>query len=507
MINKVKHVNNLKSLAGPKRKMMGELSIDVLEGFHKEFIENSKNLFAQNVISRADPFETCLQRKVLERSAPVFTHKVDEVKPMTNQKSSGRCWIFAALNTMRVPFMKANNLDDFEFSQAYLFFWDKIERSNYFLNTIADIYQRNPKEDANGRLGSFLLKSPISDGGQWDMIVNLVEKHGVVPKKCFPETFSCEKSLRMNGILKSKLREFANDIHKLIDSNGGTDDASVRQLINKQMKIIFRIVSICLGSPPQEFTWEYYDKSKKYRKVANISPLNFYETLVKPNFDLQSKVCLVSDPRPTNETGRTYTVDCLGNVVGGKRTIYNNQPIDVLMEVASKSIKAGEPVWFGCEVGKHMASKEGLLDLDAHDYNMVFDTNVNLNLSKADRLIYGDSSMTHAMVLTGFRVDNYETIPNGKANNGEDQEIVEDKDGIEEIDDKIHEKITKWRVENSWGEDKHEKGYLAMTNEWFREFVFEVVVDRKFCSDEVLKVFDLEPELLPAWDPMGALAN
>jgi len=273
------------------------------------------------------------------------------------------------------------------------------------------------------------------------------------------------------------------------------------------MKTIFRIVSICLGSPPKQFTWEYYDKSKKYQKVENLSPLNFYETLVKPNFDIHSKVCLVSDPRPTNATGKTYTVDCLGNVVGGKRTIYNNQPIDVLMEVTAKSIKEGEAVWFGCEVGKHMASKEGLLDLEAHDYNMVFDTSVNLTLSKADRMIYGDSSMSHAMVLTGFRVENYESIPNGKTTNGLDHADAEKHDSTTEEDDKIHEKITKWRVENSWGEDKHEKGYLAMTNEWFREFVFEVVVDRKFCSQEVLDVFEQEPELLPAWDPMGALAN
>jgi len=506
MLKQLKDINKFKLLASSQSKMSGQLTTDILGDFHKEFVENSKHLFAQNVISRADPFETCIQRKVLERSSPVFTHKVDEVKPITNQKSSGRCWIFAALNTIRIPFMKANNLEDFEFSQAYLFFWDKIERSNYFLNTVADIYQRSPKEDANGRLGNFLLKSPISDGGQWDMIINLIEKHGVMPKRCFPETFSCENSLRMNRILTSKLREFAYDIHRHIDSNGGTDDGSVRNLIYEQMKTIFRIVSICLGSPPKQFTWEYYDKSKKYQKVENISPLDFYENLVKPNFDINSKVCLVSDPRPANKMGKTYTVDCLGNVVGGRRTIYNNQPIDVLMKVSAKSIEAGEPVWFGCDVGKHIATKEGLLDLEAHDYQMAFDTSVHLNLSKADRLIYGDSLMTHAMVLTGFRLENYVAVPNSEI------DIQLEQRGLDEVtkdeeDDKIHEKITKWRVENSWGEDKHEKGYLAMTNDWFSEFVFEVVVDRKFCSQEVLQVLDQEPEILPAWDPMGVLVK
>jgi len=449
-------------------------------------------------------------------------------------------------------------LDDFELSQAYLFFWDKIERSNYFLHAIADSYRRSPKEEVDGRLVSFLLKSPISDGGQWDMVVNLIEKHGVMPKKCFPETHCSEKSLRMNAILKSKLREFAHDIHKHIDK--GNDDNSVISLIRDQMKTIYRIVCICLGSPPKEFTWEYYNKSKKYQKIENISPLEFYLIHVKPSFDVSSKVCLVSDPRPKNPTGQTYTVDCLGNVVGGRKTIYNNQPIESLIDVTAKSIKNGEPVWFGCEVGKHMASKEGILDLNAHDYQMVFDTNVNLNLSKAERLLYGDSLMTHAMVLTGYSVENYEDILTKKQNDTakatkttssnlnkscKDQvaddckdisavkqdDTNENKTKNEHIEEKLNSQltqmsinrdiqapeedfrseiiknITKWRVENSWGEDRNEKGFLIMTNEWFHQFVFEVVVDRKYCTPEILDAFDLEPKVLPAWDPMGALAR
>lgn len=171
---------------------------------------------------------------------------------------------------------------------------------------------------------------------------------GVMPKKCFPESWSSESSTRMNGILKSKLREFAHDIHCRMDS--GASDADVQDLIRDQMKVIFRIVSICLGTPPKEFSWEYYDKSKKCKKVGPISSLAFYEELVKPHFDLASKVCLISDPRPQNPTSKTYTVDCLGNVVGGRPTVYNNQPIEVLAEIAADSIAAGEAVWFGCDV-------------------------------------------------------------------------------------------------------------------------------------------------------------
>lgn len=482
------------------RRMSGKLSIDALESFQEHFREDPKNLLAQNVISRADPLDSCLQRKGLEPNH-IFSHKVSEVKPISNQKSSGRCWIFAALNAMRIPFVKDKNLEEFEFSQAYLFFWDKIERSNYFLNSIADTYNRVPKEDPEGRLVGFLLNDPICDGGQWDMLVNLIEKHGVVPRNSFAETYSCEKSAGMNGILKSKLQEFAHDIHKCIDA--GNDEVSVKSLITEQMKTIFRIVSICLGSPPKDLTWEYYDKSKKYQKIEKVSPLQFYIDHVKPSFDVNSKVCLVNDPRPKNSTGKTYTVDCLGNVVGGRKTIYNNQPIETLMEVAAKSIKAGEPVWFGCDVGKHMASKEGSLDLQGHDYRLVYGIQRDLNLSKANRLIYGTSLMTHAMVFTGVGMENYEEASVGKQNGT----VVESKEEIANVENIKMENITKWRVENSWGEDKHEKGYLVMTNEWFREFVFEVVVDKKYCSEEILRVFDTEPEVLPAWDPMGALAK
>ena len=186
-------------------------------------------------MTRSDPLETCINRLAIESGHHVFNHKVDEVKPVTYQKSSGRCWVFAALNAMRVPFMKKLDIDDFEFSQSYLFFWDKIERSNYFLNSLASAYKER-KENPEGRLVSFLLADPISDGGQWDMVANLIEKYGVMPKKCFPETFSCGSSRRMNQIIKSKMREFAHDLFEA----ASLTDEEIGLLIKEQMKVIYR---------------------------------------------------------------------------------------------------------------------------------------------------------------------------------------------------------------------------------------------------------------------------
>lgn len=449
------------------------LTSELLSKYQSQVENDPASRLAINACWKTDPLEVCLQRQKVYQTSHVFNHKVEsEGRPVCNQKSSGRCWIFACLNVMRIPFCKQLNIDEFEFSQAYLFMWDKIERCNYFLNKMVELAQRG--EEVGGRLVSYLLHDPISDGGQWDMLVNLIVRYGVMPKKCFPESYSAENSMRMNRILTSKLREFTNEIRGIVSKEG--DDTLIQETLERQMGEIFRIVTICLGLPPKTFTWEYYDKTKVYHKVGPISPLEFYNQHVKSVYNVEDKVCLVTDPRPTNAYGHAYTVDCLGNMVGGRNTIYNNQPVEKLMNFTAESIKAGEAVWFGCEVGKRFAGKLGIQDINVHDYKSLLGVEVNMGLSKADRLIYGDSLMTHAMTFTAVTV------------NEENQ-------------------VEKFRVENSWGEDRGEKGYLIMTEEWFREFVFEVVLDKAYVPEYVLAVYNQEPVVLPAWDPMGALAK
>ncbi|XP_059488044.1 bleomycin hydrolase [Neocloeon triangulifer] len=450
--------------------MATELTLEELTSLKDEFFSDEKNVVAQNACTRADPQEVCVSRQRLQEvSQHVFEHKVEaEIKPMTDQKNSGRCWLFATLNVIRLPFAKAMNIEEFEFSQGHLFFWDKIERCHFFLHNIVETVKRG--EAVDGRLVSFLLHDPTCDGGQWDMVANLITKHGLVPKKCFPESFSCESSIRLNSVLKSKLREFAKELRNLVEA--GEDPLPT---IKKQMKFVYRTVSIFLGVPPTEFTWQYLNKTKKYNSIGPITPQQFYEQHVKPIFNLDEKVCLVTDPRPSNPYGHLYTVDCLGNMVGGRTTIYNNQPVELLAKVAAESIKANEAVWFGCEVNKRFAGKAGLLDLELHNWKSLLGEEVYLNLDKAERLQYGDSMMTHAMVFTAVSTDD-------------------------------EGKPIKWRVENSWGDDRGEKGYLLMTQRWFDEFMYEVVVDKKFVPQEVLDIFQQKPVVLPAWDPMGTLA-
>lgn len=259
------------------------ISEAMVSGWRSKFYSCPKNRLAQNVCSRVDPFEVCISREVVESTQHVFAHRVEtEGKPMTNQKNSGRCWLFAALNCIRIPFAKHYNLEEFEFSQGYLFYWDKIERCHYFLNNIV----QTAGEAVDGRLLSFLLNDPTCDGGQWDMLVNLINKYGLMPKKYFPESYCCESSIRLNAVLKSKLREYAKVLRETIQSG---DD--VQEVLNQQMTEIYNVVGICLGIPVERFTWEYTDKSKAYKSVGPVTPLEFYDQHVRHCYNVDDKVC------------------------------------------------------------------------------------------------------------------------------------------------------------------------------------------------------------------------
>lgn len=420
--------------------------------------------------NKTDLWDTSRQQDLVWSSPHVFNTKAGEGKPMTNQKSSGRCWIFACLNVLRVPVAKHFKLEEMEFSQSYLFFWDKLERSSYLLDMFVEIAKKGEAPD--GRLLSHLLHNPLDDGGQWDMLVNLVEKYGVVPKAYFPDAHSAEASIRMDRMVNNKIREFCMCIHTMV--NGGKSTEEIAAEKTKMLEEIYRICSIALGTPPEQFTWEFYDSEKNYKKIGPIRPVDFYREHIKPLSDLTDMVCLVNDPRPDNAYGKLYTVEYLNNMSAGRTVLYINQSIDVLKQLALAAIRSGEPVWFGCDVGKCFSRKPGILDLNIVNTELVFGTNL-LGLSKAERLQYGESMMTHAMVLTAVHTE----------------------------DD---EKIIRWRVENSWGDTDGDKGFIVMSDDWFSEFVYEVVVDKKHVPSEILEVLKQTPVVLPAWDPMGSLA-
>lgn len=446
------------------------ISQTVLAKYQQNFIADSKNILAQTACIKHNVVDV-LRKPAADSTMHVFNHKIEtEGKPVTSQHSSGRCWIFALMNCMRIPFCKQLGIEEFEFSQNYIFFWDKIERLHYKLHTFVITAKRG--EPVNGRLVQYLLNNPSEDGGQWQMLVNIVEKYGVVPKKCYPDSWTAENTRRLGLTLNTKVREYCKILYSMVEKNA--TDAELNTEIERMMEDVYRIVSICTGTPPDTFTWRYYDKEKKFHSIGPITPLEFYRQHVKPYFNVLDKVVLVNDPRPDNPYDKLYTVEFLNNVVNAPVILYLNQPSDVVKKYAAMSIKNGEPVWFGSDVNQHCSwTKIGIEDLDLYDYPLVFGTSV-LKMTKAERLQYQDSLMTHAMVLTGV--------------------LEEDN------------KTKLWRIENSWSETGGEKGYLAMTDDWFTEYVYEVAIDKKYLPPEILEVLKQEPKMLPAWDPMGALA-
>lgn len=445
--------------------MKKQIRYEDIERFTTAFDAEPKNLLALNAVAKNGIGAVALSRAVVNRTDHTYSHLI-ETPEATSQEKSGRCWLFAGLNTLRLAAMKKMNLESFELSQAHLMFWDKLEKANFFLENIIETVG----EPLDGRLVMWLVANSLPDGGQWDMFVNLVEKYGVVPKSVMPETHGSSDSRPMNMLLIAKLREYAQALREMHERSASVKE--MRQAKGEMMEEFYRMVSIHLGQPPSRFLWEWRDKDKEFHRHGEITPTEFFEQYV--GFDLDETVCLINAPTKDKPYRRLYTVQYLGNVVGGHAVRYLNVDIKTLKKAAADMIVDGQAVWFGCDVGKMLEREMGILDLKVYDYELVYGT--RFKLDKAGRLDYGHSRMTHAMVFTGVDLDD-----SGKP--------------------------IKWRVENSWGTKLGDKGYMVMADRWFDEFLYEVMVSKKHLSPKLLEVLDTEPVVLPPWDPMGALAR
>ena len=444
----------------------GELSPARLEQLRGHFADKPAHRIAQNAVCQQPVTEVALDRGVVTTTDHTFSHRVDQNGPVTNQKRSGRCWMFAGLNLFRVAAAQAMNLKGFEFSQNWTLFFDKLERANYFLEQVIDTADR----DADDRTVAFLLERPLDDGGQWNMFVDVVDKYGLVPQAAMPETNSSSNTTLMNRMLLSKLREAAATLRAC---RGGA--AAMRDLKDEAMVAVHRVLCIHLGTPPTEFDWQWHDESGAFRRDGRMTPRQFADKYVAIPY--RDFVCLVNDPRQSSPYGRTFTVDRLGNVVGGRPVKYLNVPVEVMKDVARKTLMAGQPVWMGCDVGKMMQRKLGIWDARLYDFAALYDT--GFSLTKAQRLQHHDALMTHAMLFTGVDVVERE----GK------------------------EIARRWRVENSWGSDGGKSGYYVMNDNWFDEHMFEIAADPQYLPAEYAGAIDQDPIVLPAWDPMGALAR
>lgn len=421
---------------------------------------------ARNAVTSSGVRAAARDAEVAALATTTFDIQLEQGE-ITDQKRSGRCWMFASLNTMRYRIMKKLGIKTFELSQAYPLFWDKYERANWFFENII----ATAGEELTSREVAYLLADPLCDGGQWDMFRSLVKKYGVVPKEAMPETVCSSNTGDMNKYLTRYLRAGAKRLRDALAAGATADEA--RAVKQELMEGVYRMLAICLGEPPASFEVRIRDEKNELKANGTYTPQQFFAEFVDMNLD--DYVSIISAPTADKPYLRSYTVKYLGNVVEDGTVRYVNLPIDALKRVAVAQLKDGLPVWFGSDVDQGFLSADGVLDPAALDVDTLFGLPIETGLDKAARLDYGESVMTHAMTLQGVNL-NEEGAP------------------------------TRWRIENSWSDEHGKKGYDVASDAWFDEYVYQVVVDKKYLTDEELAAYEAAPTVLAPWDPMGTLA-
>ena len=443
---------------------MHSLEQDFTDKLYAAYEANPKFAAMENAISHNGLLTSLEKRSAAVENTPVFSLDLTKDK-VSDQKASGRCWMFAALNTFRHKMIAGFQLEDFELSQAHTFFWDKYEKSNWFLEQVL----ATADQELTSRKVKFLLDTPQQDGGQWDMVVALFEKYGVVPKSVYPESISSSNSRELNQILNKLLRQDAQILRELAAK--GAESAELQAKKEELLQEVFNFLAMNLGLPPRQFDFSYRDKDNNFHSESGLTPQVFFKKYV--DLKLDDYVSIINAPTADKPYGQSYTVEMLGNVVGSKPVRYLNVEMDRLKELAIAQMQAGETVWFGSDVGQSSNRKAGIMADGMYDFTSSMD--IQLTQDKAGRLDYSESLMTHAMVLTGVDLDE-----NGKAK--------------------------KWKVENSWGEKVGNKGYFVASDSWMDEYTYQIVVRKEFLTEAELAAYEAEPIVLAPWDPMGALA-
>ena len=441
---------------------MPEISNDLLMQLREE--ESAKVALARNAATQVGIEAASLNREKIQHTSTAVSHRLDDWKA-TSQKKSGRCWLFSSLNFLRSRARESLGIKNFEFSQSYVFFWDKFERANWFLTDII----ATSGEPVDGRLVQFLLGDVLGDGGQWDMAVSVYMKYGMVPKEVMPESEASTNSRPMNARLRAVLHIGALRLREAIAAGASAEEVDTQR--RKILADVWKILVVCLGEPPVRFNWQWRDDEGNFHRDGEITPHEFYERHV--GVDLSEYICLVDDPRPENPKGSMETVEHLGNVVGGRPIRYLNAPVEEIKRIAAAQIAAGEAVWFGADVSQPYDRGLGFFVTGIHDYDGLFD--VDFSSTKLERVRSGESAMDHAMLFTGVDLDEA----------GQPRA---------------------WRVENSWGDEPGDSGFFTMDDQWFTDNVFEVVVPKSALPEDLAAAVDSEPIVLPAWDPMGTLA-
>lgn len=418
-----------------------------------------KDTGISNAISNNDIRSLALNRDISNKEDHAFKYKV-KVSGITDQKSSGRCWMFAGLNSLRPYILKDKNLSNFEFSTNYLYFYDLLEKSNLFL----DISIQNISKPLDDKIVEWALKNPIGDGGVWNSFSNLIEKYGLMPKISMPETYHSENSSWLNQILSRKLREFNLKLRDLKIS--GKTDKQINEQKLEMLSDIYRLLCLFLGEPPSEFSYRFIDKDNNIGEYKKYTAQSFFKELF-PSYNSNNYVMLMNDP--SRAYYKLYEIEYDRNVLEGKNWVYLNLPAEEIKAFAIASIKDNEAMYASCDVGKQLNKNDGTLLINNYNFEALL--GVSFPMTKAERIKSFDSGSAHAMLLTAVDTDN-------------------------------QDKPTKWQFENSWGSTHGHNGYLTFSDEWFNEYMFRLVINKKYINSKTLNLLEQKPIVLPPWDPM-----
>lgn len=437
--------------------MTHELTLDEIAKFQQDYQQNKQNKIAELAVVNNGVQKASFNGEGIRDLNRTFSIEIP-TDNVTDQKQSGRCWLFAALNVLRHKFAKQYHTKNFTFSQSYLFFWDRIERANIFFNHILETADK-PVDD---RTVHFYLQAPDTDGGQWHMAISLIRKYGLVPTYAQDESFTANNTAAFNQALNMKLREDGLVLRKL--AQAGRND-EIEQKRQEYLSEIYRMAVIAFGQPVQKFDLEFKDDDGNYKLDQNITPLDFFHNYFED--DLDDYVVLFN--APDHEYDKLYAFPFEDNVEGGSPVRFLNTKIENLKEAAIKQLKDGETIWFGCDVGKQSDRQKGILAANLYETDTIFGIETKLN--KKERLQTGASGSTHAMTFVGVDV--------------------------------VDGKPRQWKVENSWGTKVGDKGYFVMDDKWFDEYLFKVVVKKQYLPEKLVKIAEGEATPVPCWDSMA----
>ncbi len=443
---------------------MNALSSEQLQSYNDAYQASERNQLATLALSKSDLNNVAFCPRAADKMRQKFSLEIPTME-VTNQKSSGRCWLFAATNVLRERIASARNIEKFELSQSYLAFWDKFERCNYFLESIIETADR-PHDD---RTVMFILQTGVHDGGQWDMFANIVRKYGIVPKDVYDETHQSSNTRQMNYVLNRALKIGAAHLRRMVREHRSGEE--IQEYKNDLLSKIYGFLASCYGEPPKSFDFEWVDKDKAYHVESGLTPLTFAERYGVPEL-LEETVSIIHAPTADKPFDKTFTIRYLGNVAGGRPVKHLNLDLADFKAAIIAQLRDKKVVWFGSDVGHYGDRELGIWDDQSFNFDLL--TGLDLSMSKEDALDYNLSAMNHAMVLTGVNLENGQP--------------------------------TRWRIENSWGDEKGDKGYYVCSDSWFDQYVYQAAVEKRYLGQRQ-KLAEQEPVMLEPWDPMGTLAR